>query len=929
MAQWGVEERRAAGGGAPARRADGSVLSPGSSVAGGPQPDSGDRSPGRSATAQLDEVLGGGIPSHPKSSFMEMSREQKDQHLEALRRQMEQRKRAMRERMAAAEQGAGDAEGAGRSHLLSPQSTSKGLSQAHSLVHSRGHSGSDDGHGTHRGGRGPPGRRSYDRGGALAAPLSPGMSDLGHPGGMDAHEPAVSLPPSVAGGSLTPSDLHSDADSGRHGRFHVMDTPPTGGPVGVAYSSSSDRSRAGAGRSGEGIPRRDWEGEGAGAGRAAPAGRGRGAGAGARPTSRGRGGRPESAPRQRQVAPPAPVAKNAWGPSPPVPQPRPGSAPRPRPTEPEEFHLSQATGKRSKEAVARRIEQERLREMTFQPHVLHVPTKVDLSRPVLERFEADQRRRREKMSRKVAERTRELEEEAAATYTHRPELVAGYESKLSATDRNATVLDRAQRAIQKKRQFLEREQQKLVEEELAEVTGAPDRSKTQERKLPHDYVPIHERLESEMAKRHARLSEKRAGQEKEHSYQPALCRKSMALAEERQLRKDLWANELAARGELPASGEVPDYVLRRVKSDAHLTPADRECTFQPMINNRSRQMMEIHPRRAEDFLDRLQQGEEERQAHRDAIARKAEDRECTFKPGVSAGSVRLMATSARLSQHLGESFLERVERLSYHDAERREAVKATLAEHYYGQYPFKPSLRHPAGAKGHSVEDLVSNEQHKARIERLRQQAEERLEQECTFQPDTSKPALVGEDKLPYRRDAARVDKVSVALGDPDALLDRIRQQEQTREQWLAAERERRALQELEQCTFAPEVHGVPEPQGPVMVKGTDQFYRRKEYAKRLEDELRERQAKVFVENPRARTGVTLGMQPRLASEARSKEKQQSEKLAHRREHVASLIQRHEDELTFQPKTNHASRKSLVARIMREHSRGSSVAGDA
>lgn len=85
-----------------------------------------------------------------------------------------------------------------------------------------------------------------------------------------------------------------------------------------------------------------------------------------------------------------------------------------------------------------------------------------------------------------------------------------------------------------------------------------------------------------------------------------------------------------------------------------------------------------------------------------------------------------------------QSFLERVERLSYQDAERREALKATIAEAYYSQFDFKPQIHGRAKARETTpVEELVANEKHKARLERLRQQAEQRMAAECTFQPDT------------------------------------------------------------------------------------------------------------------------------------------------------------------------------------------------
>lgn len=166
------------------------------------------------------------------------------------------------------------------------------------------------------------------------------------------------------------------------------------------------------------------------------------------------------------------------------------------------------------------------------------------------------------------------------------------------------------------------------------------------------------------------------------------------------------------QGKLPATGSLPDYLFRRVKSVSDLTPGDRECTFQPRINNRSRQMMEIHPNRPDDFLgecvppcrphryrylnasicslsptppgawspsyspqllksgphtgeifsyvrpfdpaERLEQIKEKKQRKQDRLQQQHEDQECTFRPGISNGSVKLMASSARLSQHLGE-----------------------------------------------------------------------------------------------------------------------------------------------------------------------------------------------------------------------------------------------------------------------------------
>lgn len=76
---------------------------------------------------------------------------------------------------------------------------------------------------------------------------------------------------------------------------------------------------------------------------------------------------------------------------------------RPRNTTPEEFPLSQPSGSHTKEAVARRVLEERLRDMPFQPKlVARHEFNSDLDRlSFMERYLADQRRREEVMSVKV------------------------------------------------------------------------------------------------------------------------------------------------------------------------------------------------------------------------------------------------------------------------------------------------------------------------------------------------------------------------------------------------------------------------------------------------------------------------------------------------------------------------------------------------
>ena len=81
-------------------------------------------------------------------------------------------------------------------------------------------------------------------------------------------------------------------------------------------------------------------------------------------------------------------------PLPPPPPPPPQPRPAPRLTVPEEFPLSRATGKHTKESVAIQVLEERLRAMPFQPQlVASRATAMDLSRDFLDRCVEDQMRR--------------------------------------------------------------------------------------------------------------------------------------------------------------------------------------------------------------------------------------------------------------------------------------------------------------------------------------------------------------------------------------------------------------------------------------------------------------------------------------------------------------------------------------------------------
>ena len=107
-------------------------------------------------------------------------------------------------------------------------------------------------------------------------------------------------------------------------------------------------------------------------------------------------------------------------------------------------------------------------------------------------------------------------------------------------------------------------------------------------------------------------------------------------------------------------------------------------------------MVEINPELQGNFLDRVEREVRRRERKAETLRQEHADKQCTFHPvaapAAKARSQQIMIESARLSQHLGESVREKMERLSYRDAERIASVRASLTESHYAQFDFQPRI---------------------------------------------------------------------------------------------------------------------------------------------------------------------------------------------------------------------------------------------
>jgi hypothetical protein len=89
----------------------------------------------------------------------------------------------------------------------------------------------------------------------------------------------------------------------------------------------------------------------------------------------------------------------------------------------------------------------------------------------------------------------------------------------------------------------------------------------------------------------------------------------------------------------------------------------------------------------------------------------------------------------------GEQFLEKFERLSFHDQQKVDQVKEALKEHYYSQFPFKPNIDKLSAslAPPRSCQELYKDELREYHLQTAKQAAERAFHEIYTFQPQLHK----------------------------------------------------------------------------------------------------------------------------------------------------------------------------------------------
>lgn len=417
-----------------------------------------------------------------------------------------------------------------------------------------------------------------------------------------------------------------------------------------------------------------------------------------------------------------------------------------------------------------------------------------------------------------------------------------------------------------------------------------------------NHKPIHERVAEVQRERSEALQRLRMLKESdpELTYKPKVSEASERLAQRRR-RREGTAQEVDISTRLTQQKHKD--VERKAKlHHAHEVEKRSELTFEPQIGQNTEKILGDNPMFKVGFLER-------QEAYAKASRAKKQERQMAeledlpFNPDIgNANEILAHKEDTRVK----ESFLERVERLSHKDAERKRLRNKEAQEKYYAQFTFQPEIDGHSKKLGKAAtsEELHKNERGQAVKARLKAGAERAFEQECTFQPTVGTGAKFDPDKL---------NKYRLNLDDPEGLTERIEEQRREREEKAEEQRRLREFNELKECTFQPNVSiskkHVPERGGPVIVRGLGRHLELKEMAKKQEEERLSREEEVFKTQPRQpAAGYTVPQPFNLSENVKGKERAERAR--------QQLLAERMKECTFHPKTNLVSNRDLVRQIM-------------
>jgi hypothetical protein len=252
-----------------------------------------------------------------------------------------------------------------------------------------------------------------------------------------------------------------------------------------------------------------------------------------------------------------------------------------------------------------------------------------------------------------------------------------------------------------------------------------------------------------------------------------------------------------------------DAQKRRAKTQAEATTsATAGCTFTPRITKRGRQSPS--PSTKDRFSLLYESNKKKSAAELEAQKAMRETKDCTFTPKTTQNSGRSRSAPKSRSRGGGESYGSIHERLFQSGKENRaklDRAKADQENKSLESCTFKPSINHnpnrqqaiEASMDGADPFERLHRQGTKedilAKLDNIRQEQA----QQCTFKPRIIRRSVSAGKQRPSLGHDPSMDRVSV--------YDRLHSDMQVYEQRSSELREKKKVDELANCTFAPETN--------------------------------------------------------------------------------------------------------------------------
>jgi len=440
------------------------------------------------------------------------------------------------------------------------------------------------------------------------------------------------------------------------------------------------------------------------------------------------------------------------------------------------------------------------------------------------------------------------------------------------------------------------------------------------RRLSLDYRPIYQRVGEVQRQKRENLHKLQQAVEEEHkpTFAPLVNPNSRKLLEKKEdLEEEDKENRQTKENGTKRDDERNVSLMTRKEDRLEIKYKNQEkwqkeladrYTFAPQLNPNTEQILQQSEASGLDFLERLQIYNQKSKHW------KQQDHDLekyTFQPYINPSTKGMV--EARQSR-MGESELEKYERLSFHDKQKMDQEKQTIEERYYSQFSFKPNINKLSSsiAPSRSVIELYKDEKREIHQQVAKEAAEKAFQETYTFHPQL------------YKTQIGQIEPVSkLDIRNPENLIQRLKIKEQEKALKIEQEKREKQKKEIEGCTFTPWVNpDMPkQTEGPVVVRGLDRFLELKDLAKKLEDEKREREENAFKVKVPPHSGSTVNTSLPFTIPAPFHFHTRDRKVQQIKQQKIVKIEKEmrlkEDrEMTFKPRTNAAQRARLIEKIL-------------